>query len=344
MQNPLAQALDHVLNCTRDVWDKLRGQRVFITGGTGFFGCWLLESFAWANDKLGLNASLLVLARSIDDFSQKAPHLVANPCIQFRAGDVRTYEIPFERIDIVIHAASPVDPKTLKGDPIGVADIIVDGTRQMLRKAISAKVKRFLYISSGAVYGTQPPDLPKMPENYIGGPDVTNSSFLYAESKRYAEMLCSSFHEIHGIQTVVARPFTFIGPYQNIEAGFAATQFIRNAIRGEPIVIQGDGTPLRSYCYGADLAIALWKIVLHGKPGDVYNIGSEEAVSIAELAQKIGKLTGVKVIVSCPPVPGKEPARYIPDLTRLRTDLNVHPEFDLEYALIRSINWAKEMA
>jgi FlaA1/EpsC-like NDP-sugar epimerase len=94
VENPLAADLDHILDHTRDQWEELRDERIFITGGTGFFGCWLLESFAWANDRLGLNASALVLTRSLEAFRKKAPHLAARPAIQFHIGDVRTFEFP----------------------------------------------------------------------------------------------------------------------------------------------------------------------------------------------------------------------------------------------------------
>src|SRR5215471_10451273 len=103
MQNPLASDLDHVLKQTAGVWEELRGQRIFITGGTGFFGCWLLESFAWANEKLKLNASAVVLTRNLDAFRKKAPHLAAHPAIQFHPGDVLTFGFPSGRFSHVIH-------------------------------------------------------------------------------------------------------------------------------------------------------------------------------------------------------------------------------------------------
>ena len=103
--NPLAEDLDHILTHTRDLWEELRDQRIFITGGTGFFGCWLLESFAWANDKLNLNAEALVLTRNYEAFLKKAPHLATNPAIKFHIGDVKDFVFPEGKFSHLIHSA-----------------------------------------------------------------------------------------------------------------------------------------------------------------------------------------------------------------------------------------------
>ena len=113
-QNPLAEDLDHILTHTRDLWEELRDQRIFITGGTGFFGCWLLESFAWANDKLNLNTSALVLSRNPEAFEHKAPHLYHHPAIQFLKGDVQDFDYPEGLFSHLIHGAvyqQPADEK-----------------------------------------------------------------------------------------------------------------------------------------------------------------------------------------------------------------------------------------
>ena len=106
MASPLREDLDHILSHTERIWGEFRNQKIFITGGTGFFGCWLLESFAWANDKLGLNASALILSRNPERFQEKAPHLAAHPAIHFHAGDVRNFDFPDGHFSHVIHASN----------------------------------------------------------------------------------------------------------------------------------------------------------------------------------------------------------------------------------------------
>ena len=117
-QNPLASDLDHVLDHTRGLWDELRGQRIFITGGTGFFGCWLLESFIWANEKLNLHAHATVLTRSPDAFRIEAPHLAGNKAVSLIKGDVRTFDFPKGSFAHIIHAATESSTKLNQEKPL----------------------------------------------------------------------------------------------------------------------------------------------------------------------------------------------------------------------------------
>src|ERR1035438_9937087 len=171
--NPLADDLDHVLVHTQGLWEELRGQRIFITGGTGFFGCWLLESFVWANDKLKLGASAVVLTRNAEAFENKAPHLAAHPAIQLYIGDIRSFDFPPGRFSHVIHAATEASAKLNDENPLLMFDTIGSGTHRALEMATHCGAKKFLLTSSGAVYGRQPPELTHVPEEFSGGPDPT---------------------------------------------------------------------------------------------------------------------------------------------------------------------------
>ena len=153
--NPLEEDLDHILARTKGLWDELRDKRIFITGGTGFFGCWFLESFARANEKLKLNASMFVLTRNIKAFRKKAPHLLNNPSIHFLLGDVRSFDFPKGKFDYIIHAAASLSPPHDEKESRDAFDVIVEGTRRVLEFAEKRKVKKLLLISSGAVYGRQ---------------------------------------------------------------------------------------------------------------------------------------------------------------------------------------------
>jgi len=214
MVNPLANDLNYILTNTECLWEDLRGKRLFITGGTSFFGCWLLESFVWANDNLHLNASALTLTRNYHAFKKKVPHLADNPAIQFHIGDVRYFNFPEGEFSHIIHAASiSASEKFNNEEPLLMFDTIVEGKRHTLDFAVQCRAKKFLLTSSGAVYGKQPFDLAHISEDYYSAPDPVGLNSAIGEGKRAAELLCTLYSRKYGIETKIACCFSFVGPY-----------------------------------------------------------------------------------------------------------------------------------
>jgi dTDP-glucose 4,6-dehydratase len=333
--NPLQADLDHVLNHTQGVWDSIRGQNIFVTGGTGFFGSSLLESLVHANAQLGLNARVVVLTRSIAAFTKKAPHLAAARGVEFIEGTVTAFRFPEGQFSHVIHAA--VDYT----DPLGLFNSIVEGTRRALEFARHSGARRFLLASSGAVYGRQPPDISHVPETFSGGPDPLLVRSAYGEGKRAAEFLCAAYLEAYEIETTIARGFAFVGPYLSLQGGAAVGNFIGDVLAKRPITIQGDGTPYRSYLYAADLAIWLWTILCRGRPGCAYNVGSDVALTIKELADLVAAVldpaTPVRVLGQ--PQPGKPAERYVPCVDRAKNELGLESWIDLKDGVRRAAAW-----
>jgi len=339
IDNPLKDDLDRILAHTEGLWEELRGKRLFITGGTGFIGCWLLESFVWANDNLDLNASALVLTRNYDTFQKKAPHLAANPAIQFRIGDVRNFNFPEGEFSHIIHAATLAGAKLNDENSLLMFDTIVEGTRHTLDFAVHCKAKKFLLTSSGAVYGRQPPELSHILEDYCGAQDPADPKSAYGEGKRAAELLCTLYSKKYSIETKIARCFAFVGPYLPLDIHYAIGNFIRDGLNGGPIQVNGDGTPYRSYLYAADLAIWLWTILFKGDSCRAYNVGSEEDVTIAELANTVAQCfqKPIEVRIAKTPDPGKPTERYVPSTKRARKECGIHQIIDLREGIRRTL-------
>ncbi len=340
--NPLVEDLDHILARTEGLWDEVRGQKIFITGATGFFGCWLLESFAWANEKLKLNAEVVALTRNLENFKTKAPHLAANRAIRFQIGDVRDFQFSSEKFAFVIHAATEASAKLNEENPNLMLDTIVEGTRHVLDFAVKCGAQKFLLTSSGAVYGPQPSDVTHLPEDFSGVPSPLDSA--YGEGKRRAELLCANYAKQHGLETKIARCFAFVGPYLPLDSHFAIGNFIRDGLRGGPIQINGDGTPFRSYLYAADLAIWLWTILLRGKNLRPYNVGSPSDLPIAQVAATVNAAFGhkLKISIAQSPVLGKPASRYVPNTTRAENELNLRAEISLAQAIERTAAWNRD--
>jgi len=335
--------LDDVLAQTRGLWEEVRGQDLFITGGTGFFGVWLLESFAHANDHLQLGARAIVLTRNPAAFMVRMPHLAGRHDLKLFAGNLRDFPFPSGRYPFVIHAANDADPKLAAKSPEASMEAMDRGLDRVLDFVAQAGTRKLLLTSSGAVYGRQPPDLGHLREDYPESPvpPMANNAQVYAAGKRVAERRCLSHARQFGYEAKVARCFAFLGPHLPLDGEFAAGNFIRAALRCEPIQIHGDGTPYRSYLYAADLAIWLWTILFRGQPARAYNVGSAQELTIKELAVRTTAAAGAgqAVIIAQPPVAGSAAARYVPAIDRARTELCLVPRISLETALHRTLRW-----
>jgi len=342
MTNPLSVDLNHILEHTRDLWDELRGKRIFITGGTGFFGCWLLESLLWANDRLNLNCQATCLSRSPELFRTKAPHLAEHKSVSVMQGDIRTFDFPGGEFSHIIHAATESSARLSAENPLEVLDTIVEGTRHTLEFAKICGAQNLLLTSSGAVYGKLPAEMTHIPEDYNGAPDTLDPKSAYGEGKRMAEYLCTLYADSR-LQPKIARCFAFVGPYLPLDVHFAIGNFIRDALNGGPVIVKGDGTPRRSYLYAADLAIWLWTILFRGLSLRPYNVGSEESLSIVEVAETVAKSVHPTLIVKVLGIadPNKFVEQYVPSTQSAFRELQLQTRINLQSAIQRTLAWKK---
>jgi len=339
--NPLARDLESILVEVGAAWETLHGARLFVTGGTGFVGRWLLESLLRADTEFQLGLRATVLSRNPHRLKLMAPHLdlAASPSLDFLEGDIRDFPFPDSRFTHVIHAATDPSVRARRDSASQACETIVAGTARTIALAVRSGVSRFLYVSSGAVYGPQPVDLSHLREDDL---DQVAPVGPYALGKREAEDRVFQEARRHGFSASVARGFTFIGPHLPVDAAYAAADFLRDALHGGPIKVLGDGTPVRSYLYASDMASWLWMILLRGASGRAYNVGSEAEISIAGLARKVSEAAGVGWTIAQPPgSPNRLPQRYVPSTARISLELGVKSSVCLEDAIDRTLRWTR---
>ena len=340
---PLPPAdLDHVVCHAADVFRSLRGARLFLTGGTGFFGHWIVESLLHADRDLSLGVRVTVLTRNAASFRARSPHLADCSAITLLEGDIRGFAFPAEQHTHVIHAATDSGGQQADQPAYALAEAILEGTRRTLQFALATGAERMLFTSTGAVYGRSAP-LPHIAETYRGAPDPLLLGSSYDEAKRMAEHLCVAYSHGTSLGCAIARPFAFVGPHLPLDTHFAIGNFTRAAMAGEAIVVRGDGTPRRSYLYAADLAIWLWHLLVRAPANRAYNVGSPEGLTIAELARLTAETlrpgAGLPVEVLGTADAAAPLNSYVPDVQRAASELGLSVTVPLAEAIRRTAAW-----
>jgi nucleoside-diphosphate-sugar epimerase len=335
-----AEDLDDVVAHTRQFWLEAHGKALFMTGGTGFFGRWLLESWGRANDTLGLEMRATILTRDWPAFVRTAPHIAKRGDITPLFGDVRSFVFPPAAANYLVHAAADT---AARGENAGsdVLETHLAGTRRVLEYAGNANAEKLLFISSGAVYGPQAADVSHVPEDYSGAPDPLMASSAYGEGKRVSEHLFALHALRRPCEVKIARCFAFSGPGLPLDSHYALGNFIRDALAAQPIQVQGDGTSTRSYLYAADMAIWLWTLLFRGQSGRAYNIGSDESVSIAQLAKTVRQTVESRSAVELARKPdvSRPSSRYVPSIERAKSELGLKVRIPLVEGIRRTACW-----
>ena len=296
--------------------------RIFVTGGTGFFGKSILD-YLKRHPDFRAGDEWMILSRDPERFqSRNADLLDQGRKIGFVTGDVQA-SCAEGRYDEIIHAATAA-VTTMADDEM--TSTIVEGTRHVLDFAKSSGAKKILLTSSGAVYGPQTAP--------VGEDAPCNPVTAYGKGKFEAERMCVE----SGLDAKIVRCFAFTGPYLNRDIHYAIGNFIRDCLAGEPIIIKGDGTPQRSYLYADDLVEWLFAVLDRGVSGCPYNVGSPEGLSIREVAERVRAALGTKndIRVLGVSVPGTPPSVYVPDGSRAVRELGLRDTVDLTTAVRHS--------
>lgn len=265
-------------------WSRLKGQKVLITGASGFLAAYMVETLLFLNETQGLDIQVYALVRSRLRFERRFAHALNRPdliCIEQDISDPLAFDV---RPDYIIHAASQASPKYYSTDPIGTLSANTLGTAALLKLAAKSKSKGFLFFSSSEVYGQT--SIVPTSEGDLGFVDPTSVRACYAESKRMGENMCVSWHHQDGVPATIVRPFHTYGPHMLLDDGRVYADFVANILNNQPITMKSDGTARRAFCYAADAVAGFWTVLLNGIPGQAYNIGNPAGeASIGELAQ-----------------------------------------------------------
>ena len=277
-------------------WEKLSGANILVTGATGLIGGCLVETLMMNPHR---DYQMYASGRNEDRARARFKDFAEEPAFHFVKYDVMQPLESDARYDYIIHAASNASPNFFAQKPVEVIKSNIDGVAHLMEYGLNHGMKRFLYVSSGEVYGEG--DGRVFTENYSGYVDCAKPRSCYPSSKRAAETLCVSYAAEYGADVVIARPCHTYGPHFTEQDNRVYAQFIRNVLRGEDIVMKSMGEQFRSWCYVVDCVSALLHILLKGESGEAYNIADADSnISIRELAETIAAIGGQKVVIDLP--------------------------------------------
>lgn len=263
---------------------NLNGRRIFLTGGTGFVGKSLLDAFIVLHLEYRQEFEVLVLSRDPSRFLESNPRYANCPWLSFQRGDLMSCPLPADKFTDVIHAAAD---SHFSGSRVDWVHQIVEGTRRVLDFAERSQVKRFLNISSGAVYGGPLGGGALIREDNLSAPSTENVASVYGQAKRLAEQLLTIYVNDRGLAGINARCFAFSGRYLPMSGAYALGNFVRDAIFSDAVRVKGTGSAVRSYLDAQDMAVALLLLLQKGDAGQSYNVGSSRAISILDLAHLV---------------------------------------------------------
>jgi nucleoside-diphosphate-sugar epimerase len=307
--------------------------RVLLTGAAGFLGSHLAERLLKEGcEVIGVDNLSTGQRRNLD-------RLLAHPGFHFLQADVtRPLEVEGP-LDWVLHFASPASPPRYLKLPIATLLVNAEGTRHLLDLALR-KGARFFLASTSEVYGD--PLVHPQPESYWGNVNPIGPRSIYDEGKRYAEALTTAYHRAYGVPVRIVRIFNSYGPFMDPEDGRVVSNFIVQALRGEPLTVFGDGSQTRSFCYVDDLIEGIRRLMEVEYPYPV-NLGNPEEYRVLELAQLVKELTGSPSPITFLPLPEDDPKQRRPDITLARKLLSWEPKVPVREGLSRTIAYFKEL-
>jgi len=273
-------------------WNRFKNKTVFVSGGAGLLPSYFVQSLLHANTLYNLKLKVICMSRSFQSVDKRLGYWLSDPCLKIIIHDV-THSIPDNIMpsDYVIHAASQASPKFFSIDPVGTLLTNTIGTQHLLEYAARSKSEKFMFFSSGEVYGIPLNPAEPITETSYGYLDPMNVRSCYAESKRVGETMCVSWAKQYDLHTIVVRPFHTYGPGMELDDGRVFADFIADVVAKKDITIRGDGSEKRSFCYLADATVGFLSVLLNGANSEAYNVANPSCeISMKNLAKLISDL------------------------------------------------------
>ncbi len=336
MQKTIHKDLEKSLSYLLPSLEKLKMKNITITGA-GFMGSWIVRALTWLNDVHEFQIKINLITKHPDKLKISDNSLYKRSDVNTIRSDIRSiHELPTDT-NFIIHTVGNPDNRSHMSDPINTMDVIATGTKVLLDNASRLEnIETIIYISSGQVYGREI-DSDKINELTINS--IKNDvKSIYPEAKRYAEAVCLAYKSTHKLPIIIVRPFSFIGPFQELNKPWAVNSFLQEALNKQAMRIIGNGKPQRSYLYASDMAAWLLTILANGKAGDIYNLGSSQGVSLLEITNKINNILKETVKVTIQNYNNNE-SKFIPDEDSIKDKFGVKEMFSFEEALENTINW-----
>jgi len=336
--------IQEIANNVGTAFNRLSGKRLLLTGASSYLTSYMADTVVWLNEnQLQKPCHLLALVRSPIRSDSRLAHLQGRDDVTFIQQSV-SESIDLEPpVEFIIHAASNASPKRYLAAPVDTMDANVVGTRQVLEMARTHNTERMLFFSSSEVYGDVPDTFYPTPETYKGSVDPTHPRACYAESKRFGETLCTTFWREYQVPVKIVRVFSVYGPGFSLSDGRVMADFIRSRIERTPINLLSDGLGVRAFCYMVDSITGFWQLLLSDQNGEVFNIGSDQTVTIRQLAQLFGKIETPELDVTFADETQSHlkgaPSRVCPDISKARNLLGFNPTIDLQEGITRSLRW-----
>ncbi len=342
----VAQDLRDIESRLDGVLGVLEGRSVVITGATGMLAGYLSETIAHLNEtRFRRPCRLTAIVRSLPIPDGPLGNLLSAPGVRFLQHDARTAPREIEEADYLILAACKGSPRHYLADPIGTLELSGGGLSAWLELARRVRSESVLYFSSGEIYGTPEPDAVPTPETYVGRIDPVAPRSVYAEGKRYGETLALAYQRRYGVPVKIVRPFQVFGPGLRSDDGRAFPDFVCSAAERRPLVLRSSGAALRTFMYIADATVAFWHVLIQGRPGCVYNVGSPgPELTIHATAERIAAIAGpgCRVDFATAVETTDAPARTLPDIRRLENDFGFAPRYGFDELVVRTLRWLRE--